>query len=607
LANAIRSTYKAAGQEGFGLLGVIVTMALSTVVVGVVYTVYIHGDRARQVSYEAQNVAAINQAVQASYAGAANYATLTQTNALHDKLFPKAMLDGTGTAKDTWGGDVQLAATTVNGVDGRGFALTYEGVPQATCTRFAAQGAPGFFDTKINNQSIVVDKTVNINAAVALCAAGDSNVVQFLQVKSSPDAGPGNPTLTPCAAPPPATRNVACPAGQLSSVAPYGPNGITQQQDYSCNSPYGDYASGPWNQIGSTCVPACVAPPPSPTSQSLTGACPAGQYVANTTTTSFPQTQAGTINYSCPLPVGSYTPNAPVWGAITPPASSVCAPICTPPAPTATSRGATGSCPAGQVTASGATTFAQTQAGTISYTCNSPTGSAFTAQPPVWGGLTPPAASVCAAKCVAPAPTSVPSYQNVTVNAGCPAGYSGAHTYQKQQVRTTTTTYACPAPQGAYTTASATSGWSDTGATSGDSNTCTAPPPPAPACATTSPANYTLVSYSLIATVTQVGHPGSQVTDCSATPGICHPTGGSTQNNLSMSVSVTVKFNGTNYTVTGNGLYPAGRSASINCTWSSHFSDGCSLSGSLPPGLDFNMSAFGGSQIVANLGPRACP
>jgi hypothetical protein len=81
---------------------------------------------------------------------------------------------------------------------------------------------------------------------------------------------------------------------------------------------------------------------------------------------------------------------------------------------------------------------------------------------------------------VAPGPTQATYYQWVVQNAGCPAGYTGTHTYQQQQYITYTTYYYCPAVTGAYAVYTQTNtGWQWTSATQADYNTCTPSAPPA--------------------------------------------------------------------------------------------------------------------------------
>ncbi|BFI96245.1 MAG: hypothetical protein RSP_17550 [Rhodanobacter sp.] len=291
----------------------------------------------------------------------------------------------------------------------------------------------------------------------------------------SPAPGPAPPPVYPpmppppgyppvCVAAPSQTQAIACPAGQIQSVSPYGPDGISQSRSATCTYKYGVSVYGSWVTTGNTCAPKCVAPPTGTGTQ--TGSCPAGQ-VTSSGATSFGQTQS--ITYACPAPTGAYTT---AYGSWTPAVSSVCAPKCVAPAPTTGSQ--TGYCPANQVTSSGATSFTQTRS--VTYACPAPQGSYSTA----YGAWAPLASSVCAPKCVAPGPSSTQEYRwDPTTRYGtCPAGQSGTISYTEQQVRTDTTTYACPAPQGGYTSSTSYGGWSDTGATTNYVNTCTPNAPP---------------------------------------------------------------------------------------------------------------------------------
>lgn len=523
-------------QGGFGLFGVILTLALSTVVAGVGFTIYTHADHARQVSLETVNAQQLNQSIQASYASAPDFTALTNASALTEGVFPKSTLNAMGQPKDAWGGSIQVAAVDVNGHAGQGFTITYENVPTSTCARFAAQGAASFYDTKINEQSIMDSKVVQTATAVNLCANSDSNTVQFIQVKQSPD-GPINPTLTTCEVQPDQSQMAACPAGQISSISPYGPNGLTQSRSSFCNSVYGTLGWTAWQTVSSTCAPICTAPSPSPTSQPLTGTCPAGMAVANTTNTTFPQTQVGTISYSCPAPTGPYTTHAPVWGAISPSAASVCAPLCSAPAPKAASGSQTASCPSGQVTPAGASSFTQTRTGTITYSCPSPTGP-FTTNATSWNAWGPTAASACDPKCVAPGPSVAYAPAPATVtHPACPAGYSGSITVTQPRRTTTTTTYSCSAPTGSATANSSSSTANYGPATT--SNTCVAPSPP--------PAS--VVPFAIVSPSTCVAPngtyectPGMRISEMvtMAAPYPCKGTATLTQNGASVPISLEV-------------------------------------------------------------------
>ncbi|OOG64450.1 hypothetical protein B0E46_07295 [Rhodanobacter sp. B04] len=460
-------------QRGFGLLGIIVTLALSAVVVGVGYTVYIQGDRARQVSLEAGNAQAISNAIRTSYASAANYIALTQTSALRDKLFPAGVLVG-GQAQSTWGGPIVVSSTGA----GKGYLIEFDNVPANTCARFAANGGQGFADVTVNGSSVVTGKAVQMASAVALCAATDTNVLQFINYRPG-DALGGNPGLTSCVVQPDQTQMVGCPTGQISSVPPYSPNGITQGRSSSCPQPYGPVVWGPWTPTANTCAPICSAPPATTGSGTQSASCPSGQ-VTPAGASSFTQTETRSVTYSCPAPTGPYATAYGPWSPWSPTVGTACSPACVAPPPTTQTGTQPASCPSGQVTPAGASSFTQTQTRSVTYSCPAPTGVDATAYGP-WSPWSPTAGTACAAKCVAPPTATGSQSETVNYSPACPAGDTGTYTYSQNYTRTTTTTYSCPAPTGPYATNPTTYGpWVASGNPYNVNNQCVAPPPPAP-------------------------------------------------------------------------------------------------------------------------------
>jgi hypothetical protein len=467
-----------AAQSGFGLLSLIVGLALSAAVVGVAYTAYRVNQQQSEVATATQNTRDLQQAVLSSYASAANFNGLSTQSAIAAGGVPKNLIQGSSIV-NPWGGTVVIAPVNIAGAAGpgnnNGYALTFDQVPSSECANFALHGGQGFYAVNVNSTSAMNGAQVSVPTASSLCNKS-ANTVQFIQAKSSPNA-PGQPGLTVCVPPPPASQQVACPSGQLSSVPPYSVNGVTQTNYSFCNSEYGSPGTTPWTPSANTCVPACVAPASSTGTESQTGTCPAGQ-VTSTGATSFPQTATDTITYACPLPIGGYTTTPGPFGPWSPAVGTVCAPQCIAPPATTGSQTVTVSCPAGQVTSSGATSFSATETRSVTYSCPAPQGSYITTYGS-WSAPSPAASSVCAPKCVAPATTSSPNYQWVNANPGCPSGQTGTYSYQYQQVQTITTTYSCPAPQGGYTSSTSAGGWSNTGATQNVTNTCAPIPPPA--------------------------------------------------------------------------------------------------------------------------------
>ena len=464
-------------QDGFSLLSIILVSALGAAVLGVAATAYLHNQRASGVAEATSTVRDINQRLLASYASAPNFAGLTTARAKQDGVFPKSVQNGS-TLRNAWSGEILVNATHLSGPSGpgsdNGFVLTYEGVEADACPAFVINAGRGFHDVKVHDHSVMKGRQVDVSAAGAMCAGSGPATVQFIQAKASPQ-GPANPELTPCVIAPGQTQMVACPPGQISSVSPYSVNGITQTRYAFCNSAYGQMGWSPWVNAASTCAPICTPPASIQDTASQTASCAAGR-VTPAGSPTFTQTETRTISYSCPAPTGPYTTNYGPYSPWTPVEAAACVPKCVAPANTTQTQGLTGTCPAGQVTGSGGTTFGQTQTRAVNYACPAPTGG-YTTSYGAWSAPTPAVASVCAPKCVAPVPSAYNNYQWVTVNAGCPAGYWGSHTYQVQQVQTVTTTYSCPSPQGGYASSTSAGGWSNTGATQADNNGCTPPPP----------------------------------------------------------------------------------------------------------------------------------
>ena len=561
-------------QRGFGLLEISIVAGLSIAVAAGSWAVWSSGDAAARAQDAATQAIELSARVQGSYRSLPNFDQLNETSALRDGIFPKAALDLSGQPSNGWGGSIQVAGTAT------GYALTYEKVGAEACQRFVIAAAPAFSSVTVNGQTVASRGTVDQASLTSMCGnAPEGYTVQFNAARLGIGAGVNPDAGFPCVPGPDQLRPAACPTGQLSSIAPHSALGRTETRSAFCNLAYGSEGRTPWTTASNTCVPACVAPATVSETGTLTASCPGGQVLANGAT-SFTQSHARPISYSCPLPIGAFASTTGAWGVPTPAVASVCAPACVAPAPKPGSQ--TVGCPAGQSTATGAGSYTQTN--TTTYACGSPQGQPTATISP-W---TPAPGSVCAPVCVAPAPITQ------SQSAACPAGQLPT-TY----TQTRTVTYSCSAPTGQVVTNAGP--WS--------SGACApAPSPPAPACAVLTPANYTVISRTFsVRSVDPSGRSQPVTTDCSANMGICNANGGSSQRNLELTYALVARFNNATFSVTGSGIYNAGRSASITCGLYSTLTDGCSLSGSLPPGLTVSMSAFSGSQAVTSLGTRACP
>lgn len=444
-----------AQQQGFGLLGIIVTAALSFTVLGVAYAVYRQTSTSADVAAGASSARDIANRVKAAYASSPDFSLLTNQALTRDRIWPGCRPSGPCNAPVTpWGGAIVAAGTAT------GFAVTFEGVPSASCVRLVAASSTGWDGITVNGTSVMRGQQVQAAAAAQLCSLADTATVQFLSSK----AAAGNlPTLTPCNPPAPATQTIACPAGQLSSVPPYNHNGITQTNEGFCNGAYGLPGITPWQTQSNTCVPACVVPPPSLSTQAQivggSAACPGGQ--VGTDTWQQTQNRTQTVTYSCATLIGPVTANAPTYSAWSDVGGRIgevntCAPTCATrlasPAWAPQSQNIPGSaaCPPGQ---QGNDTWQQGQ--TRSASCANP-GAAVD---PTWNGWTNTGGrqsevNTCAPICTVPAPQQQA--------AACPAGQYGSITQQRDAT--------CPGPTGAAVWG----GWYTT------VNTCATPALPSP-------------------------------------------------------------------------------------------------------------------------------
>lgn len=262
-------------------------------------------------------------------------------------------------------------------------------------------------------------------------------------------------------------------------------NGNTGSASFACAS--GTFSSTA--NAGATCA-APVPPPPS--GCTVLGSTSRSWSVGGVACTGSSPSSTTTLANGASMTIGSTNGNIGSGsfvcssGTLSSTASSgaTCATPCVVPNPSTNTNTKTQTvtqsiqCAAGQY---GTNTQEQTQQSTQTQTasCPAPTGSpvwsawsAWSAWTAVTGWTT--VSNTCTA-CPATA-TNTATQWVPTSNGVCPAGQTGTITQEKEQTRTTTTSYSCPAgtttlPAPAITS----SGWADTGAVREVSNTCAAP------------------------------------------------------------------------------------------------------------------------------------
>lgn len=227
-------------SRGFGLLGMILTLALGAGVLTVVYTAYAADQRAAAAGQATDLAAQIQHAVTSAYAASPDFQSLNNTEALRDGLFPASTLRG-GQPINPWGGSIQLAGL----VDG--FALTFEDVDPAACSRLVAAVARDWGVVNVDGVAVTHAHTVDASALATACAADRPAVQMIAQIRD-------RPALASCLPMPDETRQAPCPSGQVSTVPPYDTNGVTETRSSVCVSGYGSPVWGPWQVTASTCA-----------------------------------------------------------------------------------------------------------------------------------------------------------------------------------------------------------------------------------------------------------------------------------------------------------------------------------------------------------------
>lgn len=412
-------------QAGFTLIETILGVGLTMVLSMGSYMLYEHLSNNSDVRQEQDHIISMASQTEKAYTSLGSFEGLTTAQAISSHVVPNSMVNGTN-LRSRWGSDVQLEPADVNGTPNNALKITYLAVPQKACSKLASATAQGAWDIEVNDVSVFdAQHSLDVARTTNLCADQDASKMEFTYYGSA--SGLAATVLAPVKlAPyvPPAPISPSAPPAPV----PAAPPAITPP--------------------GVVTPPTAITPPSVPP-------------VATTPTAPPPATPPG-----APPSVG---------------------PSCVVPNPSSLTESAnqTGTCPSGQVLASGASTFQQTRTRTNTYTCPDPWGTPVLNNGP-WGAWTPATASICAPACVAPAPSSntetqpgAPQSQTL----GCAADQTGsiAQSRTVTQVRVATTTWSCPAPTGSATSSISYTGWSNSsyGAWQTTSNTCTPTAPPA--------------------------------------------------------------------------------------------------------------------------------
>ena len=127
-----------------------------------------------------QDVAEITANVEGAYANQADFATLTNSLAIAQKLVPANMVQGANTIVDPFGGDVTLGPTSPNGFD-----IQVGGLGNASCAAVAEDVSA--YEVEINGTVAATNNTsVSPSTAQQDCTGGTgANTVTAVETQTN--------------------------------------------------------------------------------------------------------------------------------------------------------------------------------------------------------------------------------------------------------------------------------------------------------------------------------------------------------------------------------------------------------------------------------------
>lgn len=507
--------------RGFGLVETILVLVASSLLMAGVFVYYRSVSAQTRAHQTSQQAMQISDAILRGYVASSDFTGLNTQRLISDNLIPgETEVIDNNTLGTPFGGTLAVAAATVNGAPNTGFSLTYTGVPRNMCVPFVSQSISyGFKSILVNNVNVLnAQGVLNESQLASQCKAGGSNSTLVLTIDRAEATGGSFTSSCVLPSPPNETQSLACPAGYVG--------GITRTRTATCVAGESTPRWTDWSETNN-CVPACVVDPASPQTRTSTP-CPSGQLgtiterristcpapsgspvwgawqvVSNTcapqcmapadevdTSQPCPSGQIGTITRRrsafCPQPTGAYQWND--WQVI----SNTCAQLCVLPTPSTQTEtleepeNRTLACPSGYYGPNpGIDEYRiHSKRRTRTASCPAQTGTPVWSSWSSWTTTNISDWTSTANRCSAcPGATTSNEVQWVSASAACPSGQVGSNTWEKEQRRTVTKSYNCPAgntpvlPPASYSYGD----WTDTGAIRNQNNTCK------PACTLPSP------------------------------------------------------------------------------------------------------------------------
>ena len=168
-------------QRGFGLLEVILSLAVIGILSYLVFTIFGGASTTASIKRETDNMAFVASRIPRIFASQGNYAGITTATMITAKAFPDSMApSGATVVSNSFKGNVTVAPANILGTND-GFAITSAGIPQDACGEIASTSANAFTQIAINGTVVrsLTNPNVQVSATAAACNDATNNTIIF--------------------------------------------------------------------------------------------------------------------------------------------------------------------------------------------------------------------------------------------------------------------------------------------------------------------------------------------------------------------------------------------------------------------------------------------
>lgn len=171
-------------DKGFTLVEILLVVGFIALAGIGIYTIYSKVQVSNQANTESRNLDTLRAGVKSLYGGRPNFTGLTNTVANQARVTPDSMrTPASDTAiTNTFGGAVDVLATSLNGSAGSGFSITYPVVPSAVCTKLVTSAGVQFNQVTVDGTVVKkfgVNDPIDVATVATTCNAKDVNKIIF--------------------------------------------------------------------------------------------------------------------------------------------------------------------------------------------------------------------------------------------------------------------------------------------------------------------------------------------------------------------------------------------------------------------------------------------